>query len=52
MINALIEIYLGVLSVPEILRTFTGQIIWIVVLGLISHIVLRAGIRRLEILGG
>ena len=51
-VNALIEIYLGVLSGPELLQTLLGQLLWAVALILAAQLALRAGMRRLVIQGG
>lgn len=51
-VNAVVEIYLGVLSTPEIITTLTVQVFWVVLLFIIGQIILRAGTRRLVILGG
>ena len=51
-VNALIEIYLGVLTGPELLQTLLGQLLWAVALILAAQLALRAGVRRLVIQGG
>jgi ABC-2 type transport system permease protein len=51
-INTVIEIYLGVLQGPELLQALFHQIMWIVILTALSLVILRAGVRRLVILGG
>ena len=52
MINTVIEIYLGLLKGSEILQALALQALWVVGLVLVSQVVLRAGVRRLVILGG
>jgi ABC-2 type transport system permease protein len=52
MVNAIVEIYLGVLTGPEIARTLLVQVVWIAVLFGAGHLVLRAGVRRLVLQGG
>jgi ABC-2 type transport system permease protein len=51
-LNTVVEIYLGVLQGPEVLQTIALQILWVLTLWLGSLFVLRAGVRRLVILGG
>lgn len=51
-VNALIEVYLGVLTGSELLQTLLGQLLWAVVLILAAQLTLRAGVRRLVIQGG
>jgi ABC-2 type transport system permease protein len=51
-VNAVVEVYLGVLSGPELALTLLGQAAWLVVLVVAGQLILRAGIRRLVILGG
>jgi ABC-2 type transport system permease protein len=52
MVNAIVEVYMGVLSSSEILHTISVQALWIVLLFLASQLVLRVGVRRLVIQGG
>ncbi len=52
MVNTVVEIYLGVLSGPELLRALLGQLMWVAILVLLGHLVLRAGVRRLVVQGG
>jgi ABC-2 type transport system permease protein len=52
MLNTVVEVYLGVLDGIDLLQAITFQIIWIIILFLVGQITLRAGIRRLVILGG
>jgi len=52
MVNATVEVYLGVLTGPEIARTLLVQALWAGLLFAISQVVLRSGVRRLVIQGG
>jgi ABC-2 type transport system permease protein len=52
MVNATVEIYLGVLSSAEIVRTLLVQAVWTLLLFVTSQIVLRAGVRHLVLQGG
>jgi ABC-2 type transport system permease protein len=52
MVNTVVEVYLGVLSGPEMIRALGMQVLWIVVLVAACHLVFRAGVRRLVIQGG
>ncbi len=52
MLNTVVEIYLNVLPGPQILTAILYQILWIAGLLLSAQVVLRAGVRRLVILGG
>ena len=51
-INLVTEVYLGVLSGPALLQALFNQVLWIGIMIAASQIVLRAGVRRLVILGG
>ncbi|HYN88967.1 MAG TPA: ABC-2 family transporter protein, partial [Ardenticatenaceae bacterium] len=51
-INTVVEVYLGLLQGPALLAALLGQALWIVILVAASQVVLRAGVRRLVILGG
>lgn len=51
-LNTVVEIYLGVLQGPQILQAIAFQLLWILLLWAGSQLVLRAGVRRLVILGG
>jgi ABC-2 type transport system permease protein len=51
-VNTVVEVYLGVLSGPALVQALLGQVLWIVILVGAAHGVLRAGVRRLVILGG
>jgi ABC-2 type transport system permease protein len=52
MFNTIIEIYLGVVQGPEIIWALSQQILWAIIMILAGQVVLRAGVRRLVILGG
>lgn len=52
MINTIVEVYLGVLSGPEMLRALGMQLAWIGLLFAAGQLVLRAGVRKLVIQGG
>jgi ABC-2 type transport system permease protein len=52
MINTVIEVYLGILQGGELAAALLAQAAWIIVITLAGQIVLRAGVRRLVILGG
>jgi ABC-2 type transport system permease protein len=52
MVNTIVEVYMGVLTGPQILKTVLVQVLWIGLLFGISQWVLRAGVRRLVIQGG
>ena len=52
MLNTVVEIYLGVLQGPELILALLFQVLWIVGLLLATQLTLRAGVRRLVILGG
>jgi ABC-2 type transport system permease protein len=52
MLSTVIEIYLGVLQGPDLIQALAAQLSWIVALFLASQLALRAGVRRLVILGG
>lgn len=52
MVNAVIEVYLGVLSGSALTRVLLLQLGWIALLTALSRLVLRAGVRHLVIQGG
>ena len=52
MVNAVVEIYLGIMNTPEMIRILTTQVIWLVALYATGQLVLRLGLRRLVIQGG
>ncbi|MEZ4629594.1 MAG: ABC-2 family transporter protein [Deinococcales bacterium] len=51
-LNSPLEIYLGVVQGQESLVLIAMQAIWIVLLIILIHVILRLGLRRLVILGG
>ena len=51
-VNTVVEVYMGVLSGPEIARALLAQVLWVVLLFTACQLVLRAGVRRLVIQGG
>lgn len=50
--NTVIEIYLGIITGPDLYQAILQQLLWALVLIGIGHMVLRAGTQRLAILGG
>jgi ABC-2 type transport system permease protein len=52
MVNTVVEIYLGVLSGPQIAVVLVKQVVWVVLLVFICQLTLRSGVRRLVIQGG
>jgi len=52
MVNSVVEIYLGVLSGPQIAVVLIKQAIWAVLLVLLCRLTLKFGMRRLVIHGG
>jgi ABC-2 type transport system permease protein len=51
-VNALAEVYLGLLSPSDIQALIVSQILWGTCLLIIGQIILRLGIKKLVILGG
>ncbi len=51
-VNTVIEVYLGLLNGKDLIWAFLGQMVWIAILFVLGQLVLRAGVRRLVILGG
>lgn len=51
-VNTIIEISLGLVSGPALLQALGMQVFWVLALFLVNQLVLRAGVRRLVILGG
>ena len=51
-INTIVDIYLGLLSGQELIYALGIQALWTIILILPGQLVLRAGVRRLVILGG
>ncbi len=52
MMNTVVEIYLGILSGPEIVLALLNQVLWALGIIAVGQLVLRLGVRRLVILGG
>jgi ABC-2 type transport system permease protein len=52
MVNTMIEIYLGLLSGPDLILALLAQLFWALALILVGQMILQAGVRRLIILGG
>jgi ABC-2 type transport system permease protein len=52
MVNTIVEVYLGVISGPVLLRALGLQLLWVGVLFLACRLVMRAGVRKLVIQGG
>lgn len=52
MVNAIVEVYMGILTGPEIAQTLLVQGLWALLLFAAGQLVLRAGMRRLVIQGG
>ncbi len=52
MMNTVTEVYLGLLSGPDLLQALAWQAAWAVVMAAVCHGVLRAGLRRLVVQGG
>lgn len=52
MVNTIVEVYLGKLSGAALTQALLTQLGWLLVLGLLGQVVLRAGVRRLVIQGG
>ncbi|MFZ5915623.1 MAG: ABC transporter permease [Chloroflexota bacterium] len=51
-INTVVEVYLGLLSGPQLVLALLGQALWAAILIGAGQLVLRAGVRRLVIQGG
>ena len=51
-LNTVVEVYLDVLEGTELIYAILFQLFWIIALFLTTQVTLRAGMRRLEILGG
>jgi ABC-2 type transport system permease protein len=52
LVNTIVEIYLGVVSGPAVPAALATQALWAIALIVLGQFVLRAGVRRLVILGG
>jgi len=51
-INTVIEVYLGLLTGPELFRALGMQLLWVAILFVAGQLALRAGVRKLVIQGG
>ncbi len=51
-VNTIVEVYLGVLTGPEIVQALLTQALWVALLFGAGQLVLRAGVRHLVIQGG
>ena len=52
MVNTVVEVYLGILNGPDLVLALLNQALWAGSMILAGQFVLRAGVRRLVILGG
>lgn len=52
MINTVVEVYLGVISGPDLVLALSVQAFWFVLLWLLTRAILRLGVRHLVIQGG
>ncbi|MBU0510332.1 MAG: ABC-2 family transporter protein [Chloroflexi bacterium] len=52
MLNTIVEVYLNLLPGPELAQALLAQVLWLIGLIAAGQIVLRAGVRRLVIVGG
>ena len=52
MLNTVLDLYIGVLHGPELWRALGIQALWVIVLVGVAQMILRAGVKRLVILGG
>ncbi len=52
LINTSVEVYLSLLTGFDLLQALALQVFWVLVLMLMCQVVLRAGVKRLVILGG
>ena len=52
MVNTVIEVYLGILSGPDLVRALLIQMLWVAILFGLCKLVLRAGVRHLVVQGG
>lgn len=52
MVNTVIEVYLGLLTGPELLWALGTQALWALALAGLGHLLLQRGVRRLVIQGG
>jgi ABC-2 type transport system permease protein len=51
-INTPIEIYLGIVSAPQLLDVLAEQLVWVIVLITLARLMLAAGVKKLVIQGG
>ncbi len=51
-INTVVEVHLGLLQGPDLVQALLAQVGWAIVLIILSQLALRAGVKRLVILGG
>jgi ABC-2 type transport system permease protein len=51
-INVVVEVYLGLVNGSALVSIILAQVAWILLLVIGGMLTLRAGVRRLEILGG
>ena len=52
MVNTIMEVYLGILTGPDLWRALLLQVVWVLVLVGLCQIVLRIGVRKLVLQGG
>lgn len=52
MINSVVEVYLGLTKGTDLLSSILAQLVWIVILTGVGRLILKAGVKRLVILGG
>jgi len=52
MVNTIVEVYLGTVTGPELIKVWGLQVLWIVLLFALPQLVMRAGVRKLVIQGG
>lgn len=50
--NTSVELYLGILTGPELAQALLNQAVWFLILAALCQVVLRAGVRRLVVQGG
>ncbi len=51
-VNTVVEVYLGLVTGVDLVFEIVAQLVWLVLLVVAAQIVLRAGVRRLVVLGG
>ena len=52
MVNTVIEVYLGIITGPELWRALLLQAVWVCILFIACQVVLRIGVRKLVMQGG